>query len=62
MNQWRRFAFAAHSLRRLLIPEMTLSEMVAQWDRIDRLLVDAPRRRKCQLEEEWFEYMDWKTT
>jgi hypothetical protein len=34
-----------------------LSEIVEKWDWIDRLLADAPRKRKYQLEDAWFEYL-----
>lgn len=45
---WREFSLAFHLIKQTVNPEILLSDCIAQWKEISRMLSEKPRNRKNQ--------------
>jgi hypothetical protein len=47
-SRWREFAFAFHQVLQAIMPELSLKEMLANWQEISNDLAESPRKRQSQ--------------
>jgi hypothetical protein len=47
-SEWREFAFALHQIQAAIEPDMSLTHVLTQWNRLATALAESPRKRETQ--------------
>jgi hypothetical protein len=55
-SQWREFAFTFHQVKRAIEPELSLQEVINDWNYIACSLAENPRTRRNQVSN-YFEFL-----
>ena len=55
-SAWREFKFVLNQVTRIIEPNMTLVEMLTNWNALSESLAESPRARTSQLSD-YFEYL-----
>jgi hypothetical protein len=47
-SEWREFAFALHQIQTAIEPDISLTHVLTQWNRLAVALAESPRKRETQ--------------
>lgn len=47
-SEWREFAFALHQIQDAIEPDISLTHVLTQWNRLAVALAESPRNREAQ--------------
>jgi hypothetical protein len=45
-SEWREFAFALHQIQAAIEPDISLTHVLTQWNRLATALAECPRKRE----------------
>lgn len=47
-SEWREYAFALHQIQDAIEPDLSLTNVLTQWNRLAAALAESPRKRETQ--------------